>query len=103
MRLNLLPALLEEAYAHMHSCLCASLLQRKLFVQPFHRDVNVTPEVVAAMCWATAYDKQVSCWWLMAGLVCPSLRRGYFSGPPPWTHILTQVELLRSTARIPSL
>jgi hypothetical protein len=58
-RLNLLPALLEEAYAHMQACLSASLLGRKLFVQPFHRDVSVTPEVVAAMRSSMTYCKQV--------------------------------------------
>jgi hypothetical protein len=57
--LNVLPALLEEAYAHMHACLSASLLGRKLFVLPFHRDVRVTPEVVGAMRAALEYCKQV--------------------------------------------
>ncbi|KAL4434355.1 hypothetical protein ABPG75_000796 [Micractinium tetrahymenae] len=48
-RLNLLPALLEEAWAHLHSCLCASALGRSCFVQPFHRDVAVTPALLEAM------------------------------------------------------
>ncbi len=48
-RLNLLPTLLEEAGAHLHSCLCASALGRRIFVQPFHRDVVVTPALLAAM------------------------------------------------------
>ena len=69
MRLNLLPALLEESYAHLHSCLCAGLLQRKLFVQPFHRDVKVTPKVVPAMRSAMTYCKQVSCGGLTTPLV----------------------------------
>jgi hypothetical protein len=58
-RLNLLPALMEEAYAHMHACLSASLLGRKLFVQPFHRDVSVTPKIVKLMSAAMAYCKKV--------------------------------------------
>jgi hypothetical protein len=58
-RLNVLPALLEEAYAHMHGCLTASILGRKLFLQPFNRDVQVTPKVVAAMRSSLAYCKQV--------------------------------------------
>jgi hypothetical protein len=67
-RLNLLPALLEEAYAHMHGCLCASVLERKLFLQPFHRDVRVTSKVVGAMRSTFAYCKQVSGWGLGAGV-----------------------------------
>jgi hypothetical protein len=60
-RLNLLPALIEEAYAHMHSCMSASLLGRKMFVLPFHRDVRVTPKVVTVMHSAMAYCKKVGC------------------------------------------
>ena len=48
-RLNLLPALLDEAYAFLHTHLCASVLRRKLFVLPFQRDVEVTPRTVLAM------------------------------------------------------
>ena len=58
-RLNLLPALLEEAYGHLHSCLCASTMGRRLFVQPFHRDVRVTGQTVAAMQSALTYCTQV--------------------------------------------
>lgn len=54
-RLNFLPALLDEAYAHLHACLCASALGRKLFVQPFHRDVQVAPASLAAMRASLAY------------------------------------------------
>ncbi len=58
-RLTLLPQLLEEAYAHLHSCLCASTLGRKLFVQPFHRDVQLTTGTVAVMTSALTHCKQV--------------------------------------------
>lgn len=58
-RLNLLPPLLEEAYAHLHACLCASSLGRKLFVLPFHRDVRVTPAVIVIMHSALAHCKEV--------------------------------------------
>lgn len=58
-RLNLLPALLEEAWAHLHSCLCASALGRRIFVQPFHRDVVVTPGLVAAMASSLHLCRQV--------------------------------------------
>ncbi|PNH10973.1 hypothetical protein TSOC_002217 [Tetrabaena socialis] len=41
-RLNFLSPLLEEAYGYLHSYLCASVLCRKLFTLPFHRDVKLT-------------------------------------------------------------
>ena len=64
-RLNLLPQLLNEAYAHMQSCLSASILARKLFVMPFHRDVKVDLGVVEAMRSALTYCQRV-CWVLTA-------------------------------------
>ncbi|GAB4822814.1 hypothetical protein N2152v2_009860 [Parachlorella kessleri] len=54
-RLNLLPQLLNEAYAHMQSCLSAGVLARKLFVMPFHRDVKVDLKVLEAMRSALMY------------------------------------------------
>ncbi len=49
-RLNFLPALIDEAYAHLHLVLTASsLLQRKLFTLPFHRDVKPTESNTAAV------------------------------------------------------
>lgn len=60
MRLNLLPALLGEAYAHLHQCLCASgALARKLFLMPFHRDVQPAAALLAAMQSALEHCKQV--------------------------------------------
>ena len=59
-RLNLLPQLLNEAYAHMQSCLSASILARKLFVMPFHRNVKVDLRVIEAMRSALAYCQRVS-------------------------------------------
>lgn len=59
MRLNVLPALFGEAYSHLHRTLCASAaLGRRLFVQPFHRDVRVTPALLAAMRSSLAYCQQ---------------------------------------------
>ena len=40
-RLNVLSTLLGEAHAHLHQHLCACVLGRKVFVMPFHRDVQV--------------------------------------------------------------
>jgi hypothetical protein len=43
-RLNILSTLLDEAYGHLHRYLCASVLERRLYRMPFHRDIQVTQE-----------------------------------------------------------
>ncbi len=61
-RLNFLPALIDEAYAHLHLVLTASsLLHRKLFRMPFHRDVQLTEQGIAAMRATLNYCQQVKC------------------------------------------
>ena len=42
LRLHFLPTLLHEAYDFLHYHLCAGVLGRKLFILPFHRDVDLT-------------------------------------------------------------
>ena len=44
MRLNFLSTLLDEAHDYLHQHLCASVLHRKLFRLPFHRDVAITAQ-----------------------------------------------------------
>ena len=58
-RLNLLPTLLEEAYSHLRTTLSSSVLARKLFTMPFHRDVCVTSELLAVMQAALEHCMQV--------------------------------------------
>ncbi len=59
-RLNFLPALIDEAYAHLHLMLTASsLLQRKLFTLPFHRDVQPTAENATVVRNALNYCQKV--------------------------------------------
>jgi hypothetical protein len=58
-RLNVLPTLMEEAYAHLHSCLTASVLGRKLFTLPFHRDVQPTEGSVLSIRSCLRYCQQV--------------------------------------------
>lgn len=58
-RLNFMSTLLDEAYGYLHSFLTASILNIKLFRQPFHRDVALTVERVAAMRASMAYCQQV--------------------------------------------
>lgn len=41
-RLSFLSTLLDEAHDYLHLHLCASVLGRKLFRLPFHRDVPIT-------------------------------------------------------------
>eukprot|EP00798_Chlamydomonas_sp_ICE-L_P004009 gene4009-14089_t len=48
-RLNFLSTLLSEARAHLHNHICASVLGRKVFIQPFNRDVELTVSNVKAM------------------------------------------------------
>ena len=48
-RLNLLSQLLPEAYDHLHDHLTGGLLATQLFLLPFHRDVQVTPQRAAAL------------------------------------------------------
>ena len=40
-RIHFLSQLLEEAFEFLHEALTASVLQKKLFRMPFHRDVGV--------------------------------------------------------------
>lgn len=42
MRLSFLSTLLDEAHDYLHHNLCASVLNRKLFRLPFHRDVPIS-------------------------------------------------------------
>jgi len=58
-RLNFLAQLLDEAHAHLHACLTASVLNVKLFRQPFHRDLAVDPGSVATMHASLEYCQQV--------------------------------------------
>eukprot|EP00798_Chlamydomonas_sp_ICE-L_P016685 gene16685-22945_t len=48
-RLNFLSTLLSEAGAHLQNHICASVLGRKVFIQPFNRDVELTASNVKAM------------------------------------------------------
>eukprot|EP00798_Chlamydomonas_sp_ICE-L_P016735 gene16735-23007_t len=48
-RLNFLSTLLSEAGAHLHNHICASVLGRKVFIQPFSRDVELTVSNVKSM------------------------------------------------------
>ncbi|GLC47559.1 hypothetical protein PLESTB_000001100 [Pleodorina starrii] len=57
-RLNFLSTLLEEAYGHLHQHLCAGVLGRKLFVMPFHRDVQLTTAGARAMRASLLHCKQ---------------------------------------------
>jgi hypothetical protein len=59
-RLNFLPTLLDEAYAHLHRYLTASVLCRKLFLMPFNRDVKLDVARAAAMRAGLMYCQQVS-------------------------------------------
>jgi hypothetical protein len=49
LRLNFLPQLIDEAFDHLHSKLCASVLSRKLFRVPLHRIVKLTPRRIELM------------------------------------------------------
>ena len=48
-RLNFISTLLDEAFDFLHQHLCASMLRRKLFRMPFHRDVDLSQVNVRAM------------------------------------------------------
>jgi hypothetical protein len=48
LRLHFLPTLLHEAYDFLHYHLCAGALGRKLFMLPFHRDVELTVRIIRA-------------------------------------------------------
>jgi hypothetical protein len=60
--LNFLGTLLNEAYAHLHAFLIASVLGRKLFLMPFHMDVYITANVARYMKACLDYCKQVCEW-----------------------------------------
>ena len=46
LRLHFLRQLLDEAYSYLHRYLCASVLNRKIFLLPFNRDVDVQDTAV---------------------------------------------------------
>lgn len=71
-RLNIPSTLLEEAYTYLHSFLTASLINRKLFLQPFHRDVEVTQPAARAMRAALMHCQKAS--WAMFCILMSSLR-----------------------------
>ena len=54
-RLNFLPQLLPEAFDFLHEHLTGSVLGTKLFVLPFHRDVEVTPQRGRSLLAAAAF------------------------------------------------
>eukprot|EP00899_Mesostigma_viride_P018047 jgi/Mesvir1/26243/Mv05721-RA.1 len=41
-RLNFPTSLLDEAHDYLHGCLCAGVLERRLTILPFNRDVQIT-------------------------------------------------------------
>ncbi|MEW5310745.1 MAG: hypothetical protein WDW38_002512 [Sanguina aurantia] len=57
-RLNFLTTLLGEAYSHLHNHMCASMLARKLFTLPFHRDVHITAEGARSVQACLTYCQQ---------------------------------------------
>ncbi|GAX73071.1 hypothetical protein CEUSTIGMA_g524.t1 [Chlamydomonas eustigma] len=57
-RLNLLSTLMEQSYSLLANSLCASLLDRKIFVLPFHRNVEVTESGARAMLSSLNYCKK---------------------------------------------
>jgi hypothetical protein len=59
-RLNFLSTLLEQSYSLLSNSLCASLLGRKVFVLPFHRDVEMTEKRARAMLACLNHCKRVS-------------------------------------------
>jgi hypothetical protein len=67
-RLNLLSTLLHEGFDYFHQHLTASVLGRKLFMLPFHRDVPITTQGAKAMLEVAKYCQQVrrawnnNCW-----------------------------------------
>ena len=58
MRLNVLPQLLSEAYDHLHAHLTGGLLATQLFLLPFHRDVQVTPQRAAVLLAHAEYARR---------------------------------------------
>lgn len=49
LRITALTSLINELFDFLHRHLCASVLQRKIFTLPFHRDVQLTEEDVKVM------------------------------------------------------
>ena len=49
LRITALTSLINELFDFLHRHLCASVLQRKIFTLPFHRDVQLTEEDVKMM------------------------------------------------------
>lgn len=49
LRITALTSLIHELFDFLHSHLCASVLRRKIFSLPFHRDVHLTEEDVKVM------------------------------------------------------
>lgn len=58
-RVIFLSQLLHEGRSHLQQHLTASVLGRKVFVMPFHRGIQVTPQALGAMKAALMYCQQV--------------------------------------------
>ena len=58
-RLNYMTQLLPDAYAYLHTSLTASVLNVRLFMLPFHRNVDLNAEGTAAMHASLTWCKQV--------------------------------------------
>ena len=58
-RIIFLSQLLHEGRAHLQQHLTASVLGRKVFVMPFHRGLQVTPQAVGSMKAALSYCQKV--------------------------------------------
>lgn len=54
-----LSQLLHEGRSHLQQHLTASVLGRKVFVMPFHRGIQVTPQALSAMKASLAYCQKV--------------------------------------------
>ena len=58
LRISALTALLHELFDFMHRHLCASVLLRKIFLMPFHRDVKLRPEDIKVMISSMNFCRQ---------------------------------------------
>ena len=58
-RLNLPSTLLDDGCRHMQNVLCGSVMGRKIYTMPFHRDVQLTAKDARSMAKALARCQQV--------------------------------------------
>jgi hypothetical protein len=96
-RIVMLSNILEEGYEYLHRYLCASVINMKIVVLPFHRDVEVTRENASLLLHVLGSMRGQNACVIMSPESCLSFQLkldelAYYNDPDQILPILTQIE-----------